>query len=185
MQMQDYQQLVRAMTVPNRYWHSLCVCQKAQQLAQRYQVPVHKAAIAGLLHDIYKNQPDWLQLQRIEKSGIMLDSIQRTQKQLWHGIAGAAFLRDALNITDSAILNAVRYHTSGRAGMSALEQVVYLADLTSIDRQYPDVERMRQLADLSLAGAMREALQFIVADLHQKGEPVNADTLGAYRQFCG
>ena len=64
--------------------------------------------------------------------------------------AGAEYIRQQLGIEDEDIINAVRYHTVARAGMSRLEQIIYLADLTSSERDYPDVERMRRLSDRSL-----------------------------------
>ena len=82
---------------------------------------------------------------------------------------GAIYLRDALNIHNLQILNAVRYHTTGRANMTRLEQIVYLADLTSKDRTYGGVEKMRDLADTSLDDAMREAMEFIMGGFAEKG----------------
>ena len=67
--------------------------------------------------------------------------------------------------------------------MTRLEQIVYLADLTSKDRTYGGVEKMRKLADTSLDDAMREAMEFIIGDLLQKKSLINSDTLGAYNYY--
>jgi predicted HD superfamily hydrolase involved in NAD metabolism len=102
---------------------------------------------------------------------------------LWHAIAGAAFLEHILHIDDRDLLNAVRYHTTARAGMSLLEKVLYVADFISADRNYPDVDVMRRLAEESLEKAMRYALEYTVKDLEKKGQPVHPDTLAALQEM--
>ncbi|MCC8023092.1 MAG: hypothetical protein LIO46_04840 [Clostridiales bacterium] len=85
-----------------------------------------------------------------------------------------------LVITYADILMSVRYHTTRRAGMCLLEKIVFLADLISADRHYPDVERMRGLAFESLDGSIRYAAGFLIQDLIQKGRLIHPDTVGAY-----
>ena len=93
------------------------------------------------------------------------------------------YLRDELNIHNLAILNAVRYHTTGRAEMTRLEQIIYLADLTSKDRNYSGVDHMRELVYQSLDSAMAEAMEFIVGDLLKRKALINSDTLEAYNYY--
>ena len=88
-----------------------------------------------------------------------------------------------MGIEDEDIINAVRYHTVARAGMSRLEQIIYLADLTSSERDYPDVERMRRLSDRSLREGMREALVFAVSNQAQRHAPLCLDTCKAYNEY--
>lgn len=152
----------------SRRIHSLYVAKQAVRLAKRWGENETYALVAGLLHDIQKNVPGDEQLQRIVNSDIIFEKTLPQQPKLWHAAAGAIYLRDALNIHNLQILNAVRYHTTGRANMTRLEQIVYLADLTSKDRTYGGVEKMRDLADTSLDDAMREAMEFIMGDLLQK-----------------
>lgn len=66
------------------------------------------------------------------------------------------------------ILAAVRYHTTGRAEMSRLETVLYLADFTSSDRDYPDVDVLRRLSDEDLDRAMAYALSYTIRDLVER-----------------
>ena len=167
----------------SRRIHSLYVAKQAVRLAKRWGENETYALVAGLLHDIQKNVPGDEQLQRIVNSDIIFEKTLPQQPKLWHAAAGAIYLRDVLNIHNLQILNAVRYHTTGRANMTRLEQIVYLADLTSKDRTYGGVEKMRKLADTSLDDAMREAMEFIIGDLLQKKSLINSDTLGAYNYY--
>ena len=155
----------------------------AQELAKRYGEDEQKAYIAGILHDICKNMQPEEQLQWMKKSAIILDENLLEQPPVWHGFAGAEYIRQQLGIEDEDIINAVRYHTVARAGMSRLEQIVYLADLTSSERDYPDVERMRRLSDRSLREGMREALVFAVSNQAQRHAPLCLDTCKAYNEY--
>ena len=102
---------------------------------------------------------------------------------LWHARSGEVFLRHILGVTDEAILSAVRYHTTGRAGMSLLEQVVFTADFTSADRNYPDVDVMRAKADRSLIEAMRYGVEYTIGDLQKQQRAVHPDTLALYNEI--
>ena len=60
----------------------------------------------------------------MKKDGIILSQAEKNNPKLWHAMSGAAFIRHELGITDPDIVNAVRYHTTGRAGMSLLEKII-------------------------------------------------------------
>ena len=171
------------MLKPSRYKHSRCVMERAVELAEKNGADVIKAKLAGLLHDIMKNVPEKEMLQFIEDSGIILLYADLCAPQLWHAIAGAAYLKEKLGIDDPDVINAVRYHTTGRAGMSKLEKVVYLADLTSADRDYPDVKKARKIADRSLDEGVLYGSEFLIADLVQKERVLHPDTLACYDEL--
>ena len=116
-----------------RFSHSVNVAKEAKKLAKHYGADENKAEIAGILHDITKEMPKEQQLQIIIDSGIILDNVQLHAPKLWHGMSGSIVVRDELGIDDEDILNAIRYHTTGRAGMSLLEKVIFTADFTVSD----------------------------------------------------
>ena len=179
----EYDALIRKMLKPSRYKHSRSVMERAVELAEKNGADVIKAKLAGLLHDIMKNVPEKEMLQFIEDSGIILLYADLCAPQLWHAIAGAAYLKEKLGIDDPDVINAVRYHTTGRAGMSKLEKVVYLADLTSADRDYPDVKKARKIADRSLDEGVLYGSEFLIADLVQKERVLHPDTLACYDEL--
>ena len=182
----DYTPLVRSMLKPERFVHSVNVAQQALKLAQHYHASpqlCEKAYTAGILHDICKNMSHEEQLHWIEKSGIILDDVIAAQPQVWHGIAASVYLKEELSIEDEDLLHAVRYHTLGRRGMSQLEMIVYLADLTSAERNYPDVDEMRQAVMRSLEEGMYRSLAFSLQSLLQKKQPIAQDSWEAYNQY--
>ncbi len=179
----QYHDIIRGRLTPKRFVHSLAVADQAEHLAAKYGADVQKARVAGLLHDILKDTDRDSQLQILQDFDILLDTVEKRAPKLWHARAGAVFVENILGIHDTDILNAIRYHTTGRAGMSLLEVVLYLADFTSADRDYPDVDVMRRLTETDLHAAMDYALAYTIADLREQGRDVHPDTLACYQEW--
>jgi predicted HD superfamily hydrolase involved in NAD metabolism len=121
---------------PGRYEHTLSVLAMALELSSIYVGPKcaqseftweEKIEIAALFHDFCKDS---------SKEGNALS----------HAGAAAELLQSDYGVMDEDILNAVRYHTTGRAGMSMLELIIFLADTLEPGRNYEGVERLRALA---------------------------------------
>ncbi|MBC8558571.1 bis(5'-nucleosyl)-tetraphosphatase (symmetrical) YqeK [Fumia xinanensis] len=180
---QEYDTLLRQKLSPKRYEHSIAVMERAVELAKRYGVDVDKARLAGLLHDIMKNEDKINLLQFIGNSDILLSVAEKNGPPLWHAIGGFLYARDVLKIEDADVLNAIRYHTTGRANMSPLEQVVYLADLTSSDRDYLDVEETRKRSEQSLHIGMLYSINFLICDLVKRGNMLHQDTVDCYNEL--
>ena len=156
---------------------------ECRKLAEKYGEDPDKAYIAGLLHDICKELPPDEQLELVEKSSFTVCREELETRSLWHGIAGAYFVKTKFGIEDIDILNAIRFHTVGRAGMSRLEEIVYLGDLISADRDYKDVDRMRKVTYSSLNGAMLEAFAFSIRSVVKKGGVVPICTVEGYNFY--
>ena len=95
----------------------------------------------------------------------------------------AAELLGRFGVRDREIEDAVRYHTTGRTGMSRLEKIIYLADLTEEGRHYPDVAEMRRLADASLDEAMLYALSYTIGKLTRRRRTICRDSWQAYNEY--
>lgn len=180
---EQYIEIIRSRLSDYRFHHSLCVAQEAKRLALLYGADPAKAYTAGILHDIMKDTDKEAQLQILADFGVVLDDVEKLSPMLWHARSGEVFLRNILGIDDEDILSAVRYHTTGRAGMSLLEQVLFTADFTSADRHYPDVSVMRALADVSLMKAIRYGVEYTIRDLQSRGAVVHPDTLKLYDEI--
>ncbi len=163
--------------------HSLNVSKEAVRFAEKYGADVEKARLAGLLHDVTKETDGDKQLQIIEKGGIILSETEKRSPKLWHAISGACYVRDMLGIDDPDIFNAIRFHTTARAGMSMLEKVVFLADFTSAERDYPDIDIIREHAENSLEEGMLYGLKFTLSRLIGRGNLVSPDALAAYNEI--
>ena len=174
--------LIRSKLNADRFNHSLNVADSAKELALSYGADVDKAYTAGLLHDVMKNASEEEQLGVLSEAGIELMPVERENKKLWHAIAGAAYVKFVMGIDDRDILRAVRYHTTGRSGMSLLERIVYLADYISADRNYNGVEDMRRLCKSDSDEAIRYALTFGIPDLVSKGRVIHPDSIDLYNE---
>lgn len=178
----NYIELLRSRLDDYRFKHSLCVADEAKRLAEKYGEDTEKAYLAGLLHDITKNAPTSEHLQIFAQFDIMLNDVEKNAKKLWHAMSGAAYVEHILNISDRDVIDAVRYHTTARAGMTKLEKIIYLADFTSLDRDYDDVGVIRQYVDESLEKAFIYALQYSICDLVNNKKAVHSDTLSAFNE---
>lgn len=180
---EEFIQIIRERLSEKRYRHSRCVARAARELAEQYGADAGRAYTAGLLHDIMKEAPGQEQLQTIALAGIILTDVERANPKLWHAIAGYAWCRDRLNVTDEGILLAIRYHTTGRAGMSLLEKCVFIADFISDDRDYSGVEEIRAQARRGLEEVLLAGLRFTLEELAHKGQAIHPDSLAAYNQI--
>ena len=175
-------ELIRSKLELRRFQHSLNVAESARYLAEKYGGDAGKAYTAGLLHDIMKNSSPEEQLGVITEAGIELLPEERANRKLWHAIAGAAYIRKVMGIDDRELYLAVRYHTTGRANMTLLEKIVYLADYISAERDYKDVDVMRKLCDESMDEAVLYALEFGIPDLVRRGSVIHPDSLDLYNE---
>ena len=175
--------LIKGKLNKDRFIHSMGVADTAVLLAKKFGGDREKAYIAGLLHDVMKNESEEEQLKMMKKDGIILSQAEKNNPKLWHAMSGAAFIRHELGITDPDIVNAVRYHTTGRAGMSLLEKIIYTADFISPERNYPDVEVMRSLSFESLDKGDLYSLQFSLKRLSECKFVIHTDSVDFYNEL--
>ena len=183
MTIDDYKEIIRPMMGERRFNHSVNVSKEAVRLAEKYGADVKKAAVAGILHDITKEVDFENQLQIIRSGDIILTDVEKNTNKLWHAISGSVYIQKELSITDEDIINAVRYHTTGRANMSLLEKVIFLADFTSEERDYPDVDIIRQKAEISLEDGMLYGIQFTLSSLLKRQGYLSLDAIEAYNEI--
>jgi predicted HD superfamily hydrolase involved in NAD metabolism len=150
-----------------RWQHTLGVAASSKALAEAYGADAEKAEIAAILHDVAKFWPVERQREAIVEEGAALDVLEY-DKELWHAHAGAYTAKKEYGLEDPEILDAIRYHTSGRAGMTLLEKVVCLADYIEPGRDFPGVENIRRLADESLEKALLTAFDGTIQVLLQR-----------------
>lgn len=177
-----FKEILKKRLNEKRYYHSLCVADEAKRLAEKYGGDTEKAYLAGLLHDITKNASAEEHLKIFSDFGIILNEIENGAEKLWHAMSGAAYAEHILGIKDPEIIDAIRYHTTAKAGMSLLAKILYLADFTSADRDYDDVEVIRKYVNESLQKAFVYALQYSIKDLVEQARAVHLDTVAAYNQ---
>lgn len=179
----EYKKIIKTKMGDYRFNHSVNVSKEAKKLARIFGADEEKAALAGILHDITKELQKEEQLKIMTDSGIILDNVQKNAPKLWHGISGSVYVKENLNIDDEDILNAIRYHTTGRAGMSLLEKIIFVADFTSEERTYKGASTMRKKARKSLDEAMLYGFKFTFSDLAKRKLAIHPDELACYNEI--
>lgn len=180
----DYDKIINERLKSARYKHSKNVAKEAVRLAKKYGADPAKAEIAGLLHDITKEADGAEHMDVIQRAGIELTELESSSPKLWHAISGSAYVQVELDVTDKEIIDAIRYHTTGRANMTLLDKVIFVADFTSADRDYDGVDKMRKVADKNLDNAVLEGMAFTIADLAQRKVTIAPDTLAGYNELA-
>ncbi|AGF58943.1 bis(5'-nucleosyl)-tetraphosphatase (symmetrical) YqeK [Clostridium saccharoperbutylacetonicum] len=128
-----------------RYIHTLGVAETAKKLAKLNGVSEEKAEIAGLAHDVAKNLSIEKMKNIIEQNGIILSKIEENNPSLWHSIIAHIEAKDKLKIEDEEILDAIRWHTTGKENMSTLTKIIYIADMIEPGRKFEGVEELRKV----------------------------------------
>ena len=180
----EFLEILKTRLTPQRLYHSICVAEQAKHLAEKFGGDAEKAYTAGLVHDIMRYEPAEKMIEIIESDGQVLTESEKNITVTLHAVAGEVYLRKALGITDTEMLSAVRYHTTGREDMSLLEKIIYVADLTSEDREYPDVKEVRVMAEESLEKTCLRGLSFTIEDNARKCRPIHIDTVKAYNYLA-
>lgn len=163
-----------------RFVHSLNVAEECVKLAEKYGYNTETAYLSGLLHDVCKNDSKEKMLQIFNEFDIILDDIQLQQQKLWHSIAGSLFIQKKFDISDKEIIDAIRYHTTGRENMTKLDKILYLADFISSDRDFDGVGKLRECAYEGLDNAVLQCFKFSVNELCNIDKPIHPDTLNGY-----
>lgn len=164
----------------SRFIHSMGVVETAEKLAKLYEEDINKARFAALLHDCSKNLTVQEQLDICYGQGIELDEISLKNPALLHSYSGAAIASKTMKVKDEYILNAIRYHTTGRENMTKLEKIIYLADYVEPNRIFKKVEEVREVAfggnlDKALLLSIDNTINYII----ERKQLLHIDTIKA------
>ena len=176
---EEARKLAASMLGERRLHHSDCVAETALRLAPGFGADPEKARLAGILHDIMKEQEDSVMLRYLLVPGGTGVDDPGQLHALWHSWAGAAYAERELGL-DADICDAIRYHTSGRADMTPLEKTVFLADYISDDRTFDGSAEVREKAKENQDEALLLALQNEITHLIKKKRAVDLHSVAAY-----
>ncbi|WP_084509313.1 bis(5'-nucleosyl)-tetraphosphatase (symmetrical) YqeK [Paenibacillus assamensis] len=174
----ELMEAVRSQMPASRWNHTAGVMATAIQLAEQYGVDPVKADLAALLHDVAKYWPTSKMEQVIREQQLPSDLLHH-DKVLWHAPVGAVVAERDYGVTDVEILDAIRYHTSGRVQMTMLDKVICLADYMEPGRDFPGVDRIRELSKQSLEKALLAGLDSTISFLLEKGARIYPLTIDA------
>ena len=175
-------EIIKRQLTEKRFIHTLGVVDSAVELAKRYGADIRKAEIAAIFHDYAKFRSKQEMVDIIKREAIP-DDLLDYGSELWHAPVGAFLVQKEVGISDEKILQAIRFHTTGRANMSLLEKIVFLADYIEPNRSFPGVDEVRDLAKTDLNQALIKAIGNTIRFLIEKNERIYPETVAAYNDL--
>ncbi|MBN7772444.1 bis(5'-nucleosyl)-tetraphosphatase (symmetrical) YqeK [Clostridium aminobutyricum] len=160
-----------------RKHHIYGVKDTAIRLARFYHEDENKAELAALFHDMFRGASEQTLNDYVKEFGLADKYLNN--KNLAHGKIAACVMKRDYAIQDEELLNAVSFHTTGRAGMSTLEKIIYLADAIEPNRSYPGVDELRKLAFQNLDDACILSLSRTIDFVKSRGLFLDEDTVKA------
>lgn len=160
-----------------RFLHSLRVKDMAIKMAKFYNIDIEKTKMAALIHDCAKNKKNEELINIVKKYGYDIDKECEKNIQLLHGLVGTIIAKNLMGIKDQDILNAIRYHTTGRENMTMLEKIIYLSDYIEPGRKYPGVEKVRELAFQDIDKALINSFNITIKYVIEKDQVLHLDTI--------
>ena len=164
---EEAKKIVKPRLSEKRWTHTKNVKKMAVKLAKQWGADPEKAAVAAILHDSAKEMPK-------------AENAPARPSPVWHGIAAAILAETQWGVTDPEILSAIRCHTTGKLNMTKLDKIIYLADMTSAERDWPGVEDLRKLEMQDLDRALCDALKRSIDFVEEKGGTLDPESVAAY-----
>lgn len=183
--LRELEKKIRKVQDAKRFEHTLGVEFTAAALAMRYGGSVMDAQIAGVLHDCAKCLSDEKRVKICEKHNIPISEVERRNPFLLHAKAGACLAEEKYEIRNNPeIVNAIRYHTTGREDMSLLEKIVFVADYIEPGRRHaPNLPEIRRLAFEDLDTAVLQILEETLDHLKKSGGEIDSMTETVYHYY--
>ena len=163
---------------PKRVPHVIGCCETAAHLARRWGADEALAARAGILHDVTKALDQTAQLLLCEKYGIMTNAFEQEHYKLLHSKTGAAVARHIFGECD-AVFDAIYWHTTGKANMTLLEKILYIADYMEPNRCFDGVQTLRDLTETDLDAALLKGFEMSIELLLSEKKPLDRYTVEA------
>ena len=170
----------------DRFEHSLGVAYTAASLAMRFGGDVNKALIAGILHDCAKCLDHDEQLKICTKHDIEVTECEMRNMKLLHAKAGAWLAANKYGVSDPEVISAIRWHTTGRPGMTKLEKIIFLADIIEPGRKgFPEMDEIRKEIFADLDHGLFVTLGYLLEYLEKSGGEIDTMTRETWKFYSG
>ncbi len=166
-----------------RVMHSHRTADTAEKLCMLYGFDPGKGRTAGLLHDIARELSAEKVFEIVERDGFGISKIERDYPVLLHGRAGAVLSREELGIEDEEILDAVRWHTTGKRGMNGITSILYIADYIEPGRTHIDNDFRMKTREMNLEQLVMKVVKDSIAYCRMKGYSVAEQTFMLYHDL--
>ncbi len=167
---------------PERFKHSEGVVKRAIEYAKIYNVDIETVKLTAIAHDIAKELTNQENEEYINFYKIELDEIEKLNPKLLHAKVGACICEDKYGFNEDMV-NAVKYHTTGRPNMSMLEKIIYLADLTEENRTIIDLDYYVGIIKENIDNGLAESFKFLIPFLLKKNSLIHLDSINCYNYY--
>lgn len=187
---EEIQEKLQKVLKKKRYQHTLGVRFTAQAMAMRFGEDVSKAGYAGVLHDCAKYLSDEDMLSECRKRKIFCSEAEKIQPSLLHAKLGACFAKEIYGVTDEQIISAIRWHTTGKPGMTNFEKIIFIADYIEPGRKpLPRIDEIRTASFQNLDRAMflilDNTLSYLKEGISKYKETIDSYSIDAYDYYKG
>ena len=173
--MEELEKVVISLLNPNRVAHVLGCRDTAVDLARHWGANEVDAARAGILHDITKAIDGPLQLTLCDAYGKILSDFSRKYPKTLHALTGS-MVAERIFGENEEVVSAIAWHTTGKADMTLLQKIIYVADYMEPCRNFPGVEKLRELAYTDMDAALKLGLEMTLEHLKRQGAEVSPES---------
>lgn len=166
-----------------RFAHTMGVAEEAKRLAEIWGADPEKAYLAGVIHDIAKELSKDEAKVLVAEANEADEFTDASDSVALHGFLAAHIAKTKFEITDEDVLAAVRYHTTGRIGMSLLEKIIYVADFTEPGRHYPQSKEVREISETDLDAAILREADYVIKFIIDSGRILHTSTVEVRNSF--
>lgn len=165
-----------------RFHHSKCVSDRCVELATIHNSNVEAAKLIGLVHDMAKEIPNDEKIKYCQENNLNMDDVERSSPGLLHGKIAAHMAKNEFGFSED-LCSAIQYHTTGKANMSLLDKILYVADMTSADREFPEKEYVVNLGNENLDKCVKYILEVGITSNIKNGKKIQIDSIKALNYF--
>lgn len=176
MELEEIKEIAKQRLSEKRFYHCECVMDRSIEIAKKFGVDIETAAKVGIAHDIAKEIPNAEKLKYVEENNIEIDDIERENPTLLHAKIGEDISIKELGFTKE-MGQAIRAHTTGITNMSLLDKILFIADRTSIERGFPDIEYLNNLLEQSIDDAVLYIIDKKIMLQIEKKEAMHPDSI--------
>ena len=166
-----------------RFMHSKRTAETTEKLCRLHGFDPEKGRKAGLLHDAARELEHDEVFRLVESDGFGISRIEEEYPVLLHGRAGAVIAVNELGVDDSEVIDAIRWHTTGRRGMTGITSALYVADYIEPGRVHIDNEFRKRIKELNLDQLVMEVVRDSISYCRSKGYSVAEQTFMLYHDL--
>ena len=168
-----------------RTQHILSVEAKTIELCKIYRVDLIKGRTAALYHDFAKGFTLEQSLEILDQYGYDVDQLEASSTDLMHSKVAGILAQHIYDVDDPAVIEAIMYHTTGKANMCLLSKIIFIADTIEDTRDYPSADKYREAANFNINDALLKILNGQIMYLVKKGNKIHPDTIQARNYLLG